>query len=47
MTKEQVDILPPDKYCNFWRVLFCGDEIIVNSEDEAKELVKELEQGEN
>lgn len=42
-----MDILKPDKYCNFWRVLYCGDEIIVNSEEEAKALKAELEEKES
>ena len=42
-----MDILPPDKYMNRWRVLYCGDEIIVNSEEEAKKLIEELKEWES
>lgn len=39
-----MDVLAPDKYCQYWRVLYNGDEIIVESKEEAMKLVKELEE---
>jgi hypothetical protein len=42
-----MDILQPDKYCKYWRVLYCGDEIIVDSKEEAEKLISELQEKES
>lgn len=37
-----MEIMAPDEYCKSWRVYFCGDEIIVDSEEEARDLLEQL-----
>lgn len=37
-----MEILAPDMYCGYWRVLYCGDEIYAANETEAKEIAESL-----